>query len=476
MSSSRAARPMIFGTDGVRDRAGEGYLTAASVTRLIGATALLLEDRERFPGDFPAGRGRTVVIGRDTRSSGRAISDQVTEAFSRGGYEVLDLGVLPTPGVAFIASAWREATLGVVISASHNPAEYNGIKFVAPTGAKISPDFEKAVSEAYWDERAPPAQLSRPGSFDRSGEAREAYVRRLVIAARKPGRLAGKKLVLDAANGAAFEVGPEVFRRLGMVVESIGVAPDGQNINRDCGALHPGALAALAREKGAALGFCFDGDADRMIPVTATGRMLDGDHVLCLAGKSFHRTGRLPGRTVVATSMSNIGLELALREDGLDLLRTDVGDRNVYLAMVAGNHPVGGEQSGHIIFLQDAQTGDGVLAALRLVDLLESETLDLESESRVMKQYPQLLKNVRVSQKLPLEGFPAIQAAVEKAEAELRGEGRIVLRYSGTEPLARVMLEGPDNATVERLVDSICEAIRHSLGDRRGDPGRSPGH
>ena len=454
---------VVFGTDGVRDRAGEGYLSAESVKKLIAATARTLEERAGFPDDFPAGRDRAVVITRDTRGSGQGLSQAVASEFSNAGYSVMDLGILPTPGAAWIAAAWKEVTLGVVISASHNPAEYNGIKFVAPSGAKISPDFERAVSAAYWrDERPRPAGAAAP-IRDRSGEAFELYVDSLTRHARKPARLRGRRVALDCANGAAYRVAVEVFRRLGMLVDSMGTAPNGTNINEGCGALHPEGLARLVTEGGAAVGFCFDGDADRMIPVTAAGTVLDGDHVLYLAGRSYLRAGQLPGRTVVATTMSNIGLEIALRTQELRLLRTDVGDRNVYLAMVEGSHPVGGEQSGHIIFLDDARTGDGVLAAVRLLDLLEGDALDLAIEAAPVRRYPQLLRNVRVTSKPHFDDLPLVQEAVGRAESRLNGNGRIVLRYSGTEPLARVMIEGPDAATVEELVDGVCAAIRRSI-------------
>ena len=454
---------MIFGTDGVRDRVGEGYLSHGSIERIVAAAARTLEDPGRYSEDFPHGRGRTVVVARDTRASGAGICEDVGRGFARYGYCVLDLGVLPTPGAAFIASAWPDTALGVVVSASHNPADYNGIKFLAPTGAKISPDFEKAVSNAFWDVASASAVASPAKPLDRAADAFEAYVRHLVAACKKPERLQGKKIAIDAANGAAYRVAPEVFRRLGLRLDTLGVEPDGRNINHRCGALHPEGLGRRVVQENAALGFSFDGDADRMIPVTASGTALDGDFVLCLAGLSFHRAGRLASRTVVATTMSNLGLELALGAAGIRLLRTDVGDRNVYLEMIAGRHPVGGEQSGHVIFLEDALTGDGVLAAIRLLEVLESDSLDLGAEASVMKRYPQMLRSIHVREKVPLEALPRVQEAVRVAEARLKGQGRIVLRYSGTEPLVRVMIEGPDSRTVEVLTQEVCDAIRQSL-------------
>lgn len=461
MSGPGGPGPLIFGTDGVRDRSGEGLLAVESLEQIVRATASVLARSADFPEDFPPGRGSTILLARDTRGSGASIAEVLSSAFARFGLTVSDLGVLPTPGVAWLAAAWPEAVLGVVISASHNTAEYNGIKFIAPTGAKISPGFEKAVSEAYWNRASPKATGGTGRPVDRADEAREAYVARLVEAAWRPERLQGRTVAVDAANGATHIVAPEVFERLGMRVRAMGNEPDGRNINLGCGTLHPEKLRALVLESDAAVGFSFDGDGDRMIPVTARGTVLDGDHVLYLAGKSFHRSGRLPARTVVATVMSNVGLELALRKEGIELLRTDVGDRNVYLAMLEKAHPVGGEQSGHIIFLDDARTGDGVLAALRLLDVLDTDNLDLEREASVLKRFPQVLKNVRVLEKKPIEFLPALGPALEAARSRLGGEGRILLRYSGTEPLLRVMVEGPDSTITEELAEALCKAVRH---------------
>jgi phosphoglucosamine mutase len=454
---------LIFGTDGVRARVGEGYLEESSIERIVAATASVLALPDRFPADFPRGRGRTVLVVRDTRESGSHLGESISNSFARYGHDVADVGVLPTPGAAWIAATWPEVTLGVVISASHNPAEYNGIKFVTPGGAKISPEFEAAVSSAYWSQGRPPRVESVGVIRDRAEQGREAYVSWLVRVCRRPERLQGQLIAVDCANGATYEVAPEVLRRLGMKVLVMGDQPDGKNINLDCGALHPERLAALVQSKGAALGFCFDGDGDRMIPVTAKGTVLDGDHVLFLAGKHLHGTGRLPHKTVVATIMSNVGLEIALKAEGLDLQRTAVGDRNVYLAMLEGEHPLGGEQSGHLIFMEDSRTGDGILAGLRLLDVLQSDSFDLDREAGAMRRFPQLLKNVEVPEKVPFEALPKVVAAVTAAEQRLGGEGRVVLRYSGTEPLARVMLEGPDRGLVEALVDSICDAIRESI-------------
>jgi phosphoglucosamine mutase len=453
-----SGKPCIFGTDGVRDRAGEGFLAPAELERILGATVAALENGGAA-GALSGAARRRVLVGRDTRASGSAIERSIAGAFSGAGYEVGLLGVIPTPGVAFLSSALSDVALGIVISASHNPAAYNGIKFVAPDGGKVARRFEEAVSEIYWERAAGARSGAAPRSCGRVVEMkREAglYVERLVSRAGDPARLRGRVIVLDAAHGAAWEVGRRVFESLGARVISIGDAPDGLNINEGCGALHPQVLAARVREEGADCGFAFDGDGDRMIPVTGGGRILDGDHVLAVAGRAFDRLGRLPRRTVVATVMSNIGLEKSLAAAGLRLLRTPVGDRHVYDAMVEDGHPIGGEQSGHIIFLDDARTGDGILAAIRLLDCVAALGFEsLEEAAGIMRQYPQLLINYKVARREPLDTLPAVQQAVAAAERALGGDGRIVLRYSGTEPLLRVMVEGPDETVVRRLAEGI---------------------
>ncbi len=454
----------LFGTDGIRDRFGEGRLSTETVERVLAATVRVLSERQKFSDDFPGKNGKTILVGRDTRASGSVLLEMVAASFVDAGYRVFDLGVLPTPGVAMASRACEEAALGVVLSASHNPAEYNGIKFLAPTGAKISPAFERAVVREYAAGGAARGVRQGGGELvDKKDDARRDYVDDLVGRCRNPRRLRGRTIFLDTAHGATSEVAPEIFRRLGMIVKSIGDEPDGRNINEGVGALHPERLSAEIEGTEACLGLCFDGDGDRMIPVTRSGTVLDGDYVLALAGRHLNRTGGLPNRTIVATVMSNVGLELALRDEGVELLRTDVGDRNVYLEMLQGRHPVGGEQSGHTIFMEDGRTGDGILSGLRLLDMLESDDLDLDLEAQIMKRYPQVLKNVKVGEKKPFEELGGVLDVVRAVEEQLAGEGRVVLRYSGTEPLARVMVEGSDRESIERFAGEICEAIRATL-------------
>jgi phosphoglucosamine mutase len=353
------------------------------------------------------------------------LTAQLREAFCRSGLSVIDLGVIPTPGVARLSADEPGALLGVVVSASHNPAEYNGIKFLAPTGAKASPALERAVSDAYW--RGEKLEAGQPAPAREDPEALGRYASALVSLCRSPEKLRGKRVVLDTAHGATYEAAPRVFRALGADVVQIGGRPDGRNINAGCGALHPDGLARALGEERGAVGFSFDGDGDRMIPIAAGGRILDGDHVLLIAGRHFHRSGRLPTRTVVATVMSNLGLEKGLAAEGLSLLRTPVGDRHVYETMVAGRHVIGGEQSGHLIFLEDARTGDGILAALRLIDCLPALE-DLAPESASLVRYPQILLNFSVPRKVPFEDLPRVQRALASAESALAGEGRVLLR------------------------------------------------
>ncbi len=454
----------LFGTDGVRDKAGQGLLADDSVRRILEATARVLSQPENFPVDFPVGRvGSRVLVGRDTRDSGPHLLKLIAQTLGARGFGVVDVGVLPTPGVAHLASRAQDAALGIVLSASHNPAADNGVKFFSPVGAKVSPEFERAVEEAFARVDAVEVRATSDPE-DRAAQGRADYVDHLVASCWNPSRLRGRRIALDTANGATYRVAPEVFRRLGMVVDVIGDAPDGFNINAGTGATHPEALAERLTGEGggATIGLCFDGDGDRMIPITKTGQVLDGDFVIALAARYFLANGRLPTKTLVATSMSNIGLELALRDQQLQLLRTDVGDRNVYDAMVAGGHPIGGEQSGHTIFLDDAPTGDGILSGIRLLDVLQTDDLDLDAESAIMRRFPQLIQNVEVDEKVPFAELAGVLEAVQRVEERLGAEGRVVLRYSGTEPLARVMVEGPNHESTQSSADEICAAIEAS--------------
>lgn len=457
----------IFGTDGIRDRAGEGLLALDQIDRILSATAAVLRNRASFPEDFGpedlAVERPAVLVGRDTRDSGVAITRTLTETLTRQGHPVIDVGVLPTPAVAQLTDEVPEAGLGIMISASHNPAEYNGIKFLAPTGAKVSDAFEEAVSAAYHaGESVPSADVAGSRVLE---DAARRYHDHLVRRARHPEAFRGLRVVLDMAHGATAGIAREVFETLGCDVLTMGDSPDGTNINEGCGATEPELLARQVVDSGADLGFAFDGDGDRMIPVTARGSILDGDHILAIAGKCLLQQGRLPTATLVTTVMANLGLEKAAEANGLKLIRTPVGDRHVYREMVQAGHGLGGEQSGHIIFLEDGRTGDGILAALRLVDSVAELDDDLDSLSQMMRRYPQVLLNYRVARKVPLETLEPVQREVESARQALDGDGRIVLRYSGTEPLARVMIEGPDQDRIQALAERIGETILACIPD-----------
>ena len=449
----------IFGTDGIRGRAGEGHLAADSVEKISAALASVLLEKENFPVDIEPGRGRAVYIGRDTRASGPELLAQLSGGLLGAGFEVCDLGVLPTPGIAEVARSAEECCMAIVLSASHNPAADNGIKMLSSSGAKVSDRFEAELSNRFSS-----GGLSlEPGSSqarDLSAEAFERYAEYLVASC--PDELDGLRVCVDAAHGAASGIAREVFRRLGAEVRAIGDQPDGMNINDGCGALYPEVLAGVVKESGYDIGFCFDGDADRLIPVSGNGNVFDGDLVLALAGRYYKEKGKLPGKAVVGTVMSNIGLARSLEDAGIELIRTPVGDRNVFKAMVEGEHPVGGEQSGHIIFRDHSSTGDGILAALKLLQFLRACGGDLDQGAEVMTTYPQVLKNVRVREKVSLETFEPLCEIVSDVEERLGAEGRVLLRYSGTEPLLRVMLEGPQQQLVEDLCDEICAVIEET--------------
>lgn len=452
----------IFGTDGIRGRAGEGPLAADSVARISAALASILQDREEFPSDIEAGRGHAVYIGRDTRASGPGLLDQLSGSLLGAGFDVCDLGILPTPGIAEVARAAPECCLAIVLSASHNPAADNGIKVLSSSGCKVSDQFEDEVHKRYVS-GVKPGEAGVGNRRDLHAEAFERYADYLISSC--GASIEGLRICLDAANGAASSIASEVFQRLGAEVRAIGNQPDGQNINAGCGSLYPDVLAAEVRASGFDIGFCFDGDADRLIPVSAGGNVFDGDVVLALAGRHYQAAGQLPGKAVVATVMSNIGLARSLAQAGIELIRTPVGDRNVFKEMVNGKHPVGGEQSGHIIFQDHSSTGDGILAAIQLLEFLRGYDFDLDRGADIMTCYPQVLKNVRVREKIDIKTIDSVGKVVANVEERLGDEGRVLLRYSGTEPLLRVMLEGPEQELVDQLCDDICRVIADSIGE-----------
>jgi len=469
-----------FGTDGVRAVANRGPLRPEQVVRIgrvVGA--LLAAEPKRFHNPLAnrlsgslrcapeSSRSRTVLVGRDTRASGDMIAAALSAGLTSAGWDVVDLGVLPTPALAHLARA-RGVRLGAMITASHNSFEDNGIKLISPEGLKLPDEAERRIEAACATEEwaaAPRPVGAAIGRIARDEARVEGYVAGLVRRFGRRGGLGGVRVVLDVAHGAASAAAPEVFRRLGAEVRVLHDAPDGTNINRRCGALHPQVLSRAVRRLRAHAGFAFDGDGDRAMAVDETGAVLDGDHVLAIVGRHLAERRRLPGRTVVSTVMGNLGLRFALDEAGIALVCTPVGDRWVLERMLRDGFVLGGEQSGHVIFLDDATTGDGIRTALRLLEVARAAGEPLGRLARVLRKFPQVLVNVRVREKPPLEGIPEVAAAVATAERALGGRGRVLLRYSGTEPLARVMIEGEDARVIRAMANAVAGAVAGSIGE-----------
>ncbi|HTX16043.1 MAG TPA: phosphoglucosamine mutase [Candidatus Baltobacteraceae bacterium] len=454
----------LFGTDGIRGIPGEYPLDDATIERVGFALGKHLVSEKAAHGVRPR-----VLIGRDTRESGPHIAERVASGLTASGSEAVSAGVLTTPGVAWLVS--REGfAAGVVISASHNPYHDNGVKLISSLGMKF-PDAEEAVIESLILS-ANGASAAKMSQYDggkmraagtNSHKLHEDYLAGLREALFPGATLAGMKVVLDCANGAASKLAPQLFRSLGADVTAINDAPDGRNINAGCGSLYPGAMQKLVVEKGAALGVAFDGDADRAIFSSASGRLVDGDGVLLAAGRFLKSTGKLKGGVIVGTTMANLGLERALEKSGLKLVRTDVGDRYVLEEMRRIGANLGGEQSGHVLFLDDATTGDGMLTAVKIASLVAISG-PLDSLVADLKIFPQKIVNVKVKSKPPLESLPEVAAALKQAERALGKSGRIVVRYSGTEPLARVMVEAELPEDVQRWTESVAAALRAAMG------------
>jgi len=444
----------LFGTDGIRGTANAEPMTAETVLRLGQAAGL------RFTRG--AHRNR-VVIGKDTRLSGYMLEPALVAGFIGAGMDVVTVGPLPTPAIAMLTRSLR-ADLGVMISASHNTFEDNGIKLFGPDGFKLS-DATEAEIEALMvapDLASRMAAATRLGRAKRMEDAGGRYMEFAKNTFPRGLRLDGLKVVVDCANGAAYKVAPMVLWELGAEVISVGVAPDGFNINRDCGSTVPNFLCGEVRRHGADLGLALDGDADRLILSDERGQIIDGDQILALMATTWHRAGRLSGGGIVATTMSNLGLERFLAGERLDLHRTQVGDRYVMEKMRADGLNIGGEQSGHMILADYATTGDGLLAALQVLAVLVETGRPASEVCRLFDRLPQKLRSVRYNGDSPLDA-PDVQKAVAAAEAALAGSGRLVIRKSGTEPVIRVMAEAEDEATVERVVDDLCRTISHAV-------------
>jgi phosphoglucosamine mutase len=439
----------LFGTDGVRGVAGNWPLDPPTVAR-IGAALV-----RALPLEHPR-----IVVGRDTRESGEWIERELARGASGAGADVTSAGIVPTPAVAYLAGA-ADFDLGVVLSASHNPYGDNGIKVFSGRGEKFGEAEERAVEAVVAD---------RSWSVAEGSEARitraplvEAYlehVRRMLPAA---GALAGARIAVDMANGATTTTAVEVLRGLGFDLVTLGDRPDGRNINLECGSTHPAGLAAAVVAQGCRLGIAFDGDGDRAIFVDERGHVVDGDAVLLVLARAYAQAGRLTGGTVVATVMSNIGLEIALEPHGIRLVRTGVGDKYVMEEMVRGGYVLGGEQSGHVILVEHLPTGDGLATALAVLRVMAGTGASLSSLAAELVTFPQTLVNVRVRERVAIDTVPAIQHALARVESALAGRGRVLVRYSGTEPLLRIMIEGEDIKSVQAWAEEIAGAVRDTL-------------
>lgn len=444
----------LFGTDGIRGKAGEAPLDSATVAR-VGAA---LVRARRANGTMTPIR---ALVGRDTRESGVWIERELARGLTSEGATVTSADVMPTPAVAYLTRAER-FDLGVVISASHNPFEDNGIKVFSGAGEKLTGDLEAQVESAVADR-----SWQVPADADARIDVRDlrgAYETHLTRVLSNPGPMTGSRVVIDCANGATAAVAPALFTHLGFDVVAIGVDPDGRNINAGCGSTHLEPLQARVRAEHARLGVAFDGDGDRALFVDANGRSVDGDAVLLMTAEHLDRQGRLPGRAVVATVMSNIGLEIALRDRGITLIRTAVGDKYVMEEMLARRLALGGEQSGHIILGEHLFTGDGMATALQVIAIMAETGRELADLAASLVSYPQVLVNVRVREKTELASVPAIADTMRRVESKLAGDGRLLVRYSGTEPLLRIMLEGKDQSDIDRWAHEIADTVRAELG------------
>ena len=442
----------LFGTDGIRGKAGHAPLVPETVAR-VGAALV-----KTMIASDPSHRLR-YVIGRDTRESGTWIEDELARGLSAEGATVVSAGVVPTPAIAYLART-EGFDAGIVISASHNPYEDNGIKVFGGSGTKLTEQLEASVETMVANDRWDVPE--QPGKIERH-DLSSHYVQHLREIMKGAGPLTGSQIVVDCANGATVPIAPKLFRSLGFDVQTIGTSPNGRNINLDCGSTHLDALSKAVVASKARLGIAFDGDGDRALFVDHTGRVVDGDAVLLMSAIYLHERGRLPGPAVVATVMSNIGLEIALRDRGIAIVRTAVGDKYVMEEMVKRGYALGGEQSGHVIYSEHLFTGDGLATALNVLRIVADTGKELSELAGQLVTYPQVLVNVRVKQKTDLSTVPAIASTMKKVEQGLAGNGRLLVRYSGTEPLLRIMLEGQDDQVIRGWADEIAGVVREHL-------------
>jgi phosphoglucosamine mutase len=448
----------LFGTDGVRGVANVYPMTTEMAMQIGRAAAYI----------FKNGRRRhRIVIGKDTRLSGYMIENALSAGICSMGVDVLLVGPLPTPGIANITSSMR-ADAGVVISASHNPFQDNGIKFFSSDGFKLPDEMEIRIEDLIFSKKIDSLRpiATEVGKAYRIEDAIGRFVVFLKSTFPKDQDLSGFKIVLDCANGAAYKVAPAVLEELGAEVIAVGVKPNGTNINAGCGSLHPEVISEAVKEHRADLGIALDGDADRVIFVDEFGNEVDGDHIMAICAIDLLKQKKLRKNTVVATVMSNMGLDIALKKAGGKVIKTAVGDRYVVEEMRRGGYNLGGEQSGHMIFLDYNTTGDGTLTALQVLAVMRRHNKSLAELAKVMIPLPQVLVNVRVSEKREIANIPGLAGLVKDIEEKMLGEGRILIRYSGTEPLMRIMIEGQDKYQITNWAKEIGELVENSIGGK----------
>ena len=477
MSQRKQPSRHLFGTDGVRGVANQEPMTSEMALKLGRAIAKVLHDTKsleptgrgvvpRYPRKGDDGKHRyKILIGKDTRLSGYMLETALASGIVSMGADVLLVGPMPTPGVAFLTRSMR-ADAGVVISASHNPYQDNGIKFFSCDGFKLPDEVEARMEQMIFsgetEESRPTA--SEIGKAFRVSDAIGRYNVFLKNSFPRHLTLEGLKIVVDCGHGAAYRVVPEVLSELGAEVLPIGVQPDGENINRRCGALYPEIAREVLLHESADFAVALDGDADRAVFIDETGEILDGDHILAICALDMHRKGILKGSGVVATVMSNLGLELAMQKAGLEVVRTQVGDRYVVEKMLADDYNLGGEQSGHILFLDHNTTGDGAITCLQMLNLMVETRKRLSELKSVMKRLPQVLLNVDVTERRDFSEMPKVSRKIEDVTRALGARGRVLVRYSGTELLARIMLEGEEEKKIRAMAEDIAREIRAEVG------------
>ncbi len=445
----------LFGTDGIRGIANVEPLTAEMAVSLGRAAAYFFKKKKNKIGHH------RIVIGKDTRLSGYMFEGALTAGICSMGVDVLLVGPMPTPSIAFLTRSFR-ADAGVVISASHNSFEDNGIKFFSEDGFKLPDEYEAEIEKLIYSGEI---NNLRPtgeglGKAFRIDDADGRYIEFAKNSIPKGMDFEGLKIVIDCANGAAYKITPTVLRELGADVITIGNKPDGVNINLECGSLQPEKVQSLIKEHNAHIGLAHDGDADRLIMVDEKGEIVDGDKILAMCAIEFKRSGILSHDTLVATVMSNFGLDIAMKEAGIKVVRTPVGDRYVMEEMMKNNYNLGGEQSGHIIFLDYNTTGDGLITALQVLTLVQKTGKTLSELASCMKTFPQKLVNIKVREKKPLDTLHDFTRVIKESEKKLEGRGRVVVRYSGTEPLLRIMAEGEKEEEITQIIDNISEAVK----------------